>query len=370
MKPNNSDSDRRTFLKTTAAASAGLALLGEGAIQTARADDAPTETFSPKIRLGFDNFSIRAMGWKADALLDYAASLKLDSILISDLDAYESFEDAYLKGVGAKARDLGIMLHAGTWSICPTSKFFKKKWGTAEEHLGLGIRVAKALGSPVLRVILGMADDRKTPGGIEARIADTVKVCKELRNQAMDAGVKIAVENHAGDMQAWELITLIKAAGTEYVGVTLDSGNACWTLEDPIASLEVLGPYTLTTGLRNSMVWEYTDGARVQWTSTGEGIVDQKAYFKRFAELCPGVPANLEIISGFTRDVPYFKDEFWKEFPKARAEDFAKFLKLAKRGHEIPAHHSADKQAEQEYQKSQLEQSLRYAKEVLGLGLK
>ena len=31
------------------------------------------------------------MGWKAHALLDYAASLKLDSILISDLDAYENF---------------------------------------------------------------------------------------------------------------------------------------------------------------------------------------------------------------------------------------------------------------------------------------
>ena len=26
-----------------------------------------------------------------------------------------------------------------------------------------------------------MADDRKTEGGIEARIRDTVKVCKELR---------------------------------------------------------------------------------------------------------------------------------------------------------------------------------------------
>ena len=29
----------------------------------------------------------------------------------------------------------------------------------------------------------------------------------------MEAGVKIAVENHAGDMQAWELVTLIEEAG-------------------------------------------------------------------------------------------------------------------------------------------------------------
>src|SRR5206468_912328 len=116
---------------------------------------------APKLRLGFDNFSIRAMAWKAPALLDYAASLKVDSILISDLDAYDSLEDSALQNVRAKARDLGIQIHAGTWSICPTSKFFKNKWGSAEEHLALGIRVAKTLGSPVIRCVLGMGDDRK-----------------------------------------------------------------------------------------------------------------------------------------------------------------------------------------------------------------
>ena len=341
-------------------------MLGGGAF----AADDKAETPAPKIKLGFDNFSVRAMNWKAHALLDYAASLKLDSILISDLDAYEDFSDSYLKDVGAKARDLGIELHAGTWSICPTSKFFKNKWGTAEEHLALGIRVAKALGSPVLRAILGMGDDRKPPGGIEARIADTVKVCKACQSRALDAGVKIAIENHAGDMQAWELVTLIEAAGREYVGATLDSGNATWTLEDPRESLEILGPYAATTGLRDSMVWEYADGAKVQWTPFGEGLIDAKAYFKRFAELCPGVPANLEIISGFAREIPYLKDDFWQVWPKAKARDFAKFVAMAKRGKPMPPHKSPDAKAEQEYQKSELERSLKYCKEVLGLGLK
>jgi len=70
--------------------------------------------------------------------------------------------------------------------------------GTAEEHLALGIRVAKGLGSPVIRVILGTGEDRKSDGGIEARIADTAKVCKALRTQAIDAGVKIAIETTPG----------------------------------------------------------------------------------------------------------------------------------------------------------------------------
>src|SRR5439155_11776616 len=180
--------------------------------------------------------------------IDYAASLKTDSLFITDLDAFESFDEPYLKGLKAKAAEAGLQIHVGTWSICPTSTSFRNKWGTAEEHLGLGIRVAKALGSPVIRVVLGTAKDRETEGGIEARIADTVKVCKALRSQAVDANVKIAVENHAGDMQSWELVELIEAAGKDYVGACLDSGNATWTLEDPLESLKVLAPYVLTTG--------------------------------------------------------------------------------------------------------------------------
>lgn len=355
--------NRRTFLKTVAAASTALAVTGVSSAST-------ENSARKKLKLGFDNFAIRAMNWKASALLDYGASLKVDSILISDLDAYDSFEDKYLKEVKAKADDLGIQIHAGSWSICPTSKVFKNKWGSAEEHLALGIRVAKTLGSPVFRCVLGTAEDRKTEGGIEARMADTAKVCKACRSQAMDAGVKIAIENHAGDMQAWELVTLVEEAGKDYVGVNLDSGNAAWTMEDPIASLEILGPYTVTTSLRDSMIWEYEDGAKVQWTAMGEGIVDQKAYFEKFAALCPNVPVHLELISGFARPIPYLQKDFWKVWPKARASDFAKFLALAKRGKPLPPHKSPDNKAEQEYQKGELERSLKYCKEVLGLGLK
>src|SRR5438105_8251553 len=325
MKTNLETIDRRAFLKMTAMTSAGLALAG-----IASSAEAPAA--KKKLKLGFDNFSIRAMNWKAPALLDYAASLKLDSILISDLDAYESLEQKPLKEVKAKADDLGIQIHAGTWSICPTSKFFKNKWGTAEEHLALGIRVAKELGSPVIRCILGMGDDRKTEGGIEARIADTIKICKACRSRAMDAGVKIAIENHAGDMQAWELVELIETAGKEYVGATLDSGNATWTMEDPLASLQTLGPYTLSTGIRDSMVWGYNDGVKVQWTAMGEGLVDWKVYIEKFTKLCPHAPINLEIISGFSRALPLYQPDYWKIWPKARASDLARFLAMARLG--------------------------------------
>lgn len=356
--------NRRNFLKAAGAVTAGLALAPAAFAQS---DSTPAKK---KIRLGLDNFAVRAMNWKAPALLDYAASLKVDTLFITDLKAFENHEPAHLREVKAKADDLGIGILLGSMSICPTSRTFKKDWGTAEEHLALGIRLAKALGSPVIRVVLGGGEDRRTEGGIEARIADTVKVCKACRSQAMDTGVKIAIENHAGDMQAWELVTLIEAAGKDYVGANMDSGNACWTMEDPLENLLTLAPYVLTTSLRDSMVWESENGAKVQWTAMGEGCVDLKTYFEKFAALCPNVAVNIETISGFARELPYLKPEFWSVWPKAKASDFAKFVALAKRGKEIPSHRSTDAKAEQEYQKGELERSIKYCKETLGLGLK
>jgi len=361
---------RRQFLKTTS-----LAVAAFGAIGTLRPTNG-AESGAPgrsrNIKLGLDNFAVRGMGWKAPALIDYAASLKTNSLFISDLDAFESFDEKYLGDLKSSAADKGLQIHVGTWSICPTSKAFRNKWGTAEEHLALGIRVAKALGSPVLRVVLGNGDDRKTPGGIEARIADTVKVLKAQKSKAVDAGVKVAIENHAGDMQAWEVVSLIEQAGKDFVGANMDSGNAVWTMEDPLASLEVLGPYVVTTSLRDSAIWESANGATVQWTAMGEGIIDWQAYIDRFEKLCPGVPVHIETISGFNREIPYFKPEFWSVWPNAKATDLAKFVALARKGKPRDPYKAPEgkdrKVAEQEYQKGEIERSIRFCKEKLGLG--
>ena len=323
-------------------------------------------------RLGMDNFAVRAMGWKAQALVDYAAALALDSLFITDLDAFESFDDGPLRALREYAAARRIAIQVGTWSICPTSKAFKPKWGTAEEHLALAIRVAHAVGSPVVRVVLGTWEDRLTDGGIDRHIAEVVKVCRAGRSRAVDANVKIAIENHAGDMHSTELARLVEAAGTDYVGVNFDSGNALWTLEDPIDCLETLGKYTVTTSLRDSAVWMSEQGARVAWTAMGEGTIDQRAFFGRFRELCPNVPVHIETISGFNRELPYLQADFWKAWPQMPARSLARFEALARNGHAVApwqAPPGQDKtKAEQDYQRAELERSILYCRNELQLG--
>ena len=367
--PLPSPMHRRTFLQALAVATSAAAVSGG----PTRLLGAAAPVATRKIGLGMDNYAVRGMGWKAPALLDHAASLKLDSILISDLDAYDSLEDAPLREVKRKADDLGIAIYAGSWSICPTSKAFRPNRGTAEEHLRLGLRVSKTLGSPVFRVLLGTAEDRKTEGGIQARIADTVKVLKACRSQSLDLGVKVAVENHAGDMHSWELVQLIEAAGTDFVGANIDSVNAAWTLEDSHDVLENLGRYTICSSLRDEMIWETPDGASVQWTAAGEGLIDWKRYVARWTQLCPKVPIMIETISGGPRNFPYKNADFWKYYDK-RPEALAHFEALAKRGHAIPAFKAPagaeGKVATQEFQKAELAKSIAYLRDKIGLGLK
>ena len=96
-------------------------------------------------------------------------------------------------------------------------------------------------------------------------------------------------------MQACELKTLIEEAGKDYVGACLDTGNPMWVMEDPLLTLEVLGPYTVTTHIRDSVVFEHPRGAAAQWVALGDGIVD----FKKF--VCP-VPAALSECGDATRE--------------------------------------------------------------------
>ncbi|MCD6050249.1 MAG: Xylose isomerase-like barrel [Verrucomicrobia bacterium] len=360
----DSTSSRRDFIKSTALAVTAAAVATPSLVSAQQAKPA-------KVKLGFDNFSIRNSNWKAGKVLEYAAEQKVDVVLFSDLDVYENHTEAYLKDLKKKADDLGIEIQGGTGSICPTSNSYGqvKKWGTAEEHLKLTIKIAKTLGSKVARCYLGNARDRASEGGIEARMKDTVATCKAVKSYAQDNGIKIAIENHAGDMQAWELQTLIEEAGKDYVGATIDPGNATWTLEDPHVNLEILAPYAACAGIRDSIVWETPNGANAKWAAVGEGVVDMKAYLKRWVEVCPGVPVTLEIISEYAKQHDYLKPEFWKVFPKVRPYEFARFTALARKGKPAESFKGSG-QAQADYQKAELERSIKYCKTELGLGLK
>ena len=175
-------------------------------------------------------------------------------------------------------------------------------------------------------------------------------------------------------MHSWEARQLIEQAGTDYVGANLDSGNAVWTLEDPMDALEVLGPVTICSSLRDCMVWDVPEGASVQWTAPGDGLIDWRKWATRWTQLCPTVPIMIETISGFARVFPYKTPEFWQYYDK-RPDKLAKFEALAKRGHPIPVFENpVDPNqrvaAQQAYQKTEIEKLIAYLRKEIGLGVR
>ncbi len=192
---------------------------------------------------------------------------------------------------------------------------------------------------------------------------ETVEVLRSVRGEAWESGVRIAIENHA-DLQARELKAVIEAAGADFVGACLDTGNPVWAVEDPHLTLETLAPYVVTTHVRDSVVFETDRGAAFQWVNLGEGCLDVARFVRDFQRLCPGAAMQLETISGGApTSLPYLEPGFWKAFPKTPAWEFARFLEFAKRG--APAMMAPVAEPTGEQQRDDLERSIRTARAAL-----
>lgn len=290
----------------------------------------------PLPRLGLDTYSLRAQNWDAFQQLDYCAGRGVKVVHFSEPRLVGGFERGHLERVRAHADSLGLDIEIGMLSICQTSGIFDRSQGTAEEQLGRAIDAAVMCGSPLVRCVLGNTFDRRTPGGIERHIDQVLQVLGRVRARVIDAGVKIAVENHSGDMQARELKMLIETAGPDFVGVCLDSGNASWAIEDPHLTLETLAPYVLTSHMRDSAVWNTPAGVVAQWTRMGEGNVDIARYIRTYVERCPGRAVSLELIMHRQRTFDYHDDQFWAAYPATPAREFARFLTRAEKGEPRP----------------------------------
>ena len=313
-------------------------------------------------------------------MLDYTANLKLDTIQFSDLADYESHDPAYLKKVKEQAARQNIAIDGGMGCICPTSRSYAKDGPPARDRVIDGLRICKAVGAPSMRCYMGAAADRLGPDPIEKHMEATIAVFKSVRSEVQDLGVKIAIENHAGDMQAREVRTIIEESGKDYVASCLDTGNPVWAMEDPFVSLEILAPYVVTTHVRDSVVFEHPRGAAWQWVALGDGNVDLVKFVSEFRRLCPKASMQLEIITGRPPAViPYLEQDFWKAFPKTPAAEFARFVALAKSGHPFMGAMVVEDavgkvpqimtDALKEQQRIDLERSFEYARKKLNVGI-
>ncbi len=318
----------------------------------------------PTPRLGLDLFSLRSQGWTAFQLLNFAHAHGATVANFSEPRFLGSTESDHLKRVREHADSLGIQVEVGFGSICPSSTRFIKEDRTAREQLLGMFAIARILGSPFVRCYLGSADERKSELPLERHIENTIAACKSVRDEDGRHGIKIAVENHAGDLQALQLRALVEEAGTSYVGTLLDAGNATWTLEDPLHTLEVLAPLALTTGIRDSRIWIDGDDVHVMWVPLGRGNIGIDRWTRRFRELRPDLAFSLEMINLRSARKFAVRDKaFWAHYRDVPAWIYEDFMQLARSGEPYTAAEGDPVALE----RAEVAADLAYSRRLLGL---
>jgi sugar phosphate isomerase/epimerase len=285
------------------------------------------------MKLGFDTFSLRFTGWDAHQLLHYARRIGVDVVHFSERGPFKSLDEGYLREVKQEADSLGLAIEMGMGSICPTSTTFSDADGSAVDQVSTMLRIAALMGSPALRCFLGSNADRRTSAPLSSHIEATIATCRSVRSLALDLGVKLAIENHAGDLQGRELAALIERAGPDFVGACIDSGNPLWVAESPYVTLDHLAPYVLMSHIRDTAIWPHPDGAVVQWVAMGEGGIDMATWAARYRESCAHTNFTLEIITSIApRVLNYLADDFWTVYAETPAREFTRFLQLVQQG--------------------------------------
>jgi 3-oxoisoapionate decarboxylase len=328
--------------------------------------------------LGLNTYCLRAFRWPDLKLLDYAASLKLDSIFLQDSLDPRVNDPTHWAEVKAAAQRLGLHLETGTGASLPRDLNDIKP---SVEYLRAAIRRASGMGSPIVRTLIAGDRDHLPKVSVQQVIDTMIKVLRGVRSEAMDAGLKIAIENHK-DLLCWETRQVIEGAGKEFVGSYLDTGNPVFCMEDPMETVETLGPLAVTFHLRDSVVYETRNGAAVQWVPLGEGVVDFKKIVARGRELCPNVSVYIKPITGRPPvTMAYLDPEFMTKWRDLKGSTLARFMALAKTGHpyerDMVIEDIAGRTPPEAYaaalqfqQKEHMERSVEYGKKQLDLGIR
>lgn len=235
---------RRAFLT----AACGLAVA-----PSLRAADPVKRTGKPSLRLSLAAYSFRKAldlkkgDWKLPDFIDFAATCPLDAV---ELTAYYFPETSpgYLAKLKGQCTRLGLDV-SGT---AVGNNFCVKNPDELKKQIKLvkdWVEHTSRLGGKTIRIFAGSV----AKGDNEKRaVGQAVEAMQEVAEYAGTFGVYLGLENHGGITSTPEqLLALVKAVKSDWLGVNLDSGN--FHTEDPYADLAKIAPYAVVAQFKTEM---------------------------------------------------------------------------------------------------------------------
>jgi 3-oxoisoapionate decarboxylase len=146
------------------------------------------------------------------------------------------------------------------------------------------LEAARIVGAKVMRVVGSSLMFRNQPH--QPQLERLAAMFREGVRAAADYGIRLAVENHI-DFTADEMLQLLDAVGSPWLGINFDTGNFLRLLDDPIKGMEKLAPHVYATHIKDlkpcrgvpADEWYFFSS-----TPVGDGLVDNAKLVGKLAD--------------------------------------------------------------------------------------
>ena len=228
--------------------------------------------------------------------------------------------DEYVGRVRAKAEEYGMYVEV--------SARLPKNDSDELDAFERTVRSTKAAGGSVIRTVM--------LGGRRYETFKTLEDWKEFVRVSWRSlsraepilrrhKVRLALENHK-DWRIDEMLKILKRIESEWVGITIDTGNNMSLLEDPLDTVRAFAPYATSVHLKDMGVEAHEDGFLLAEVPFGTGCLDMAAVVETIRSARPEVRFTLEMITRDPLKLPCLREHYWITMGRVPGADLAASL--------------------------------------------
>lgn len=205
-------------------------------------------------------------------ILDRASALGVDGVSIEAcfLPTLEAaFVDELAAGIEARGLDC-------VWAWGHPNGLHSGAAPEAADDAIAHMKIARRVGARVMRICAG--GRRTRPASWPDHRAALLPLLRRMAAAAATEGVVLALENHI-DLYADEVVELMEAVDSPWLGVCLDTANNLRMFEDPVAVARKLAPWARAAHVKDVTAQRGDPKTFAFWPSVplGQGLVDLPA---------------------------------------------------------------------------------------------
>jgi sugar phosphate isomerase/epimerase len=230
----------------------------------------------------------------ASGLIDKASEAGLGLVQIADNLPLEIMTPDELHTLREYASGKGVSVEMGSRGLTPA-------------HTIKCLETATILGSGILRMVIDSQ-------GYAPALQTIISIIRELLPELRARNVRLAIENH-DRLKAREFEKIITGAGSDLVGICLDSVNSMGAGEGFEAVSEILIPYTINLHIKDFTIFRASHkmGLTIEGRPAGKGMLNIESLVEKVsaAGRCKSAILELWTPPETTAEKTILREEQW-----------------------------------------------------------